>query len=153
MIGTLAGMTMTTGQKLLKLRESKGLSQARLAALTPVRKAKGGYLHETQYRRYEEGKGVVPPPVLLTFARYFGVSVEWLADESQGWPPPEAKDPDDDKEEREPGETLSDADRIILKSARMLGHDEAMRRLLQAPVEPVLVDERPRVRPNRHSQA
>ena len=68
---------MTFSEKLIRLRKGRGLSQEALAeALGVSRQA---------VSRWEQGAALPDGGKLLPCARYFGVSVDWLLDETQGW--------------------------------------------------------------------
>lgn len=68
---------MTFSEKLIRLRKREGLSQEALAeALGVSRQA---------VSRWEQGTALPDGAKLLPCARYFGVSVDWLLDETQGW--------------------------------------------------------------------
>lgn len=68
---------MTFSEKLTRLRKRQGLSQEALAeALGVSRQA---------VSRWEQGSALPDGAKLLPCARYFGVSVDWLLDEEQGW--------------------------------------------------------------------
>ena len=71
---------MTFSEKLIRLRRREGLSQEALAeALGVSRQA---------VSRWEQGTALPDGAKLLPCAKYFGVSVDWLLDEDQGWEPP-----------------------------------------------------------------
>lgn len=71
---------MTFGDKLSRLRDLRGLTQAMLAAAIGV--------DPRQVRRWESGESYGPPPRdLLAIARHLGVDVAWLCDDDAGWPP------------------------------------------------------------------
>ncbi len=71
---------MTFSEKLIRLRRREGLSQEALAeALGVSRQA---------VSRWEQGTALPDSAKLLPCAKYFGVSVDWLLDDAQGWEPP-----------------------------------------------------------------
>ena len=63
---------MTFSEKLIRLRKREGLSQEALAEMLGV-------------SRWEQGTALPDGGKLLPCARHFGVSVDWLLDEGQGW--------------------------------------------------------------------
>ena len=68
---------MTFSEKLIRLRKREGLSQEALAeALGVSRQA---------VSRWEQGTALPDGAKLLPCARYFGVSVDWLLEDAQGW--------------------------------------------------------------------
>lgn len=68
---------MTFSEKLTRLRKREGISQEALAeALGVSRQA---------VSRWEQGTALPDGSKLLPCAKYFGVSVDWLLDEDQGW--------------------------------------------------------------------
>ena len=68
---------MTFSEKLIRLRKREGLSQEALAEMLGV-------------SRWEQGTALPDGGKPLPCARHFGVSVDWLLDESQGWGAQEA---------------------------------------------------------------
>ena len=68
---------MTFGEKLIRLRKGRGLSQEALAeALGVSRQA---------VSRWEQGAALPDAAKLLPCARLFQVSVDWLVDDGRGW--------------------------------------------------------------------
>ena len=63
---------MTFSEKLIRLRKREGLSREALAEMLGV-------------SRWEQGTALPEGGKLLPCARQFGVSVDWLLDEGQGW--------------------------------------------------------------------
>ena len=57
--------------RLRDLREDKDLTQAQIAKLF--------YLQITQYRRYENGESDLPLEWAKKFARYYNVSIDYIA--------------------------------------------------------------------------
>lgn len=57
--------------RLRDLREDKDLTQAEIA--------KRFYLQTTQYRRYENGESDLPLEWAKKFARYYNVSIDYIA--------------------------------------------------------------------------
>ena len=57
--------------RLRDLREDKDLTQAEIA--------KQFYLQTTQYRRYENGESDLPLEWAKKFARYYNVSIDYIA--------------------------------------------------------------------------
>ena len=57
--------------RLRDLREDKDLTQAEVAKLF--------YLQITQYRRYENGESDLPLEWAKKFARYYNVSIDYIA--------------------------------------------------------------------------
>jgi transcriptional regulator with XRE-family HTH domain len=68
---------MTFSEKLIRLRKREGLSQEALAEMLGVSRQ--------AVSRWEQGTALPDGGKLLSCARYFGVSVDWLLDEGQGW--------------------------------------------------------------------
>ena len=68
---------MTFSEKLIRLRKREGLSQEALAEILGVSRQ--------AVSRWEQGTALPDGAKLLPCARQFGVSVDWLLDESQGW--------------------------------------------------------------------
>ena len=68
---------MTFGEKLTRLRKREGMSQESLAEKLGVSRQ--------AVSRWEQGAALPDGGKLLPCARYFGVSVDWLLDESRGW--------------------------------------------------------------------
>ena len=69
--------TLTFSEKLIRLRRREGLSQEALAeALGVSRQA---------VSRWEQGTALPDSAKLLPCARQFGVSVDWLLDDTQDW--------------------------------------------------------------------
>lgn len=99
---------MTTGEKIERLMEAKGLSRARLAQLAGVSKS--------TVTNWCEG-GSLKLNAAWKVARTLGVSLDFLADADLSEPPPPA---------------LSDDEAALLPLIRDLGVAEARRRLLLA---------------------
>ena len=68
---------MTFSEKLIRLRKREGLSQEALAEMLGVSRQ--------AVSRWEQGTALPDGGKLLPCARQFGVSVDWLLDEGQGW--------------------------------------------------------------------
>lgn len=68
---------MTFSEKLIRLRKREGLSQEALAEILGVSRQ--------AVSRWEQGTALPDGGKLLPCARHFGVSVDWLLDEKQGW--------------------------------------------------------------------
>lgn len=68
---------MTFSEKLIRLRKREGLSQEALAETLGVSRQ--------AVSRWEQGTALPDGGKLLPCARHFGVSVDWLLDEKQGW--------------------------------------------------------------------
>lgn len=68
---------MTFSKKLIRLRKREGLSQEALAEILGVSRQ--------AVSRWEQGTALPDGGKLLPCARHFGVSVDWLLDEKQGW--------------------------------------------------------------------
>lgn len=68
---------MTFSEKLIRLRKREGLSQEALAEILGVSRQ--------AVSRWEQGTALPDGGKLLPCARQFGVSVDWLLDEGQGW--------------------------------------------------------------------
>ena len=68
---------MTFSEKLIRLRKREGLSQEALAEILGV--------YRQAVSRWEQGTALPDGGKLLPCARQFGVSVDWLLDEDQGW--------------------------------------------------------------------
>ena len=64
-------------KKLIRLRKREGLSQEALAEILGVSRQ--------AVSRWEQGTALPDGGKLLPCARQFGVSVDWLLDENQGW--------------------------------------------------------------------
>lgn len=57
--------------RLKDLREDRDLTQAEMAAILD--------LHVTQYRRYENGNSDIPLELLKKIARFYDVSIDYIA--------------------------------------------------------------------------
>ena len=68
---------MTFSEKLIRLRKREGLSQEALAEMLGVSRQ--------AVSRWEQGTALPDGGKLLSCARHFGVSVDWLLDEGQDW--------------------------------------------------------------------
>ena len=68
---------MTFSEKLIRLRKREGLSQEALAEMLGVSRQ--------AVSRWEQGTALPDGGKLLPCARHFGVSVDWLLDDGQGW--------------------------------------------------------------------
>ena len=68
---------MTFSEKLIRLRKREGLSQEALAEMLGISRQ--------AVSRWEQGTALPDGGKLLPCARQFGVSVDWLLDEDQGW--------------------------------------------------------------------
>ncbi len=68
---------MTFSEKLIRLRKREGLSQEALAEMLGISRQ--------AVSRWEQGTALPDGEKLLPCARQFGVSVDWLLDEDQGW--------------------------------------------------------------------
>lgn len=68
---------MTFSEKLIRLRKREGLSQEALAEMLGVSRQ--------AVSRWEQGTALPDGGKLLSCARQFGISVDWLLDEGQGW--------------------------------------------------------------------
>ena len=68
---------MTFSEKLIRLRKREGLSQEALAEMLGVSRQ--------AVSRWEQRTALPDGGKLLPCARQFGVSVDWLLDEGQGW--------------------------------------------------------------------
>lgn len=47
--------------------------------LTQLQCAKIAYISKNSYIRYENGERIPPLDVIITFARYYGVSIDYIA--------------------------------------------------------------------------
>lgn len=103
-------VAMRFGEKVEKLRRTRGLTQASLAARSGLK--------PSQISRIETGdrKGVNLENA-LKIARALGVNLEFLIDEAQDEPPPPMFDAAEVK---------------LIELARLVGLEESMRRLVKA---------------------
>lgn len=111
-ITDVGAMDVTT--KIVKLRERLDLTQEEL-------EVKAG-LPRGRVAKWESGQGEPMARHLTGLARALGVSVDWLCD-------PAAPDEPEAAVERGP----SEAERVILALAHVIGLEEAARRLSAAP--------------------
>lgn len=61
---------MTTAEKLLMLRQSRGLTQTDLAAVLQT--------SQQYYGKYETGKRPLPAMHIVTLCKFYGISADWL---------------------------------------------------------------------------
>lgn len=104
-------------EKLYALREMNHESQADVAYRTG--------LTQTSISRWERDskKHQPKPSQMLALARHFRVPLDWLADDTQAFPPPFG---------------ASEEEKVIFRLVNDLGLKEAYRRLIQAAPEVVM---------------
>jgi transcriptional regulator with XRE-family HTH domain len=117
---TLSGMK-PFNQKVRELRERRRLSQGVLAERLDVWQSK--VTDWERERRQKDGEIKIEPWRLAKLADVLGVPVRYLADPQLDEPP--------QAEAAEGG--LSEAEKLILANARIIGEDEALARILGKP--------------------